>query len=87
MRRDANDGDTDLKVGEAKKPLFLWGEGPPADAASFPSADTLSAADKVDGPSDDALLAYAQPAATLRQAKRSACCLLGPQPRPTTNVS
>ena len=61
-RQDAADRDTARKVGEAKRPPLPMGSGVPIGRSlSSPSADTLSAADKVDAP-PDALLAYAQPA-------------------------
>jgi hypothetical protein len=61
-RRDATDTDTTRKSGDAKPPPLPLGNGAPRDRfIASPSADTLSAADKVDVPPDDALLAYAQP--------------------------
>ena len=61
-RQDAATEDTARKVGETKKPSRALESGAPSGRSlSSPSADTLSAADKVDAP-PDALLAYAQPA-------------------------
>ena len=63
VRRDAADKGTTRKGSEPQKPSPPLGNGRDSGhSLSSPSADTLSAADKVNTP-PDALLAYAQPAA------------------------